>query len=272
MAEPRLTTTAPLDTPDARRIDQAAGTLLDAERRGTAVRQLTDQWPDLDLHSAYAVQDAALRRRTADGARLVGVKLGLTSVAKQRSIGIHAPITAWLTDRMRWPADRPVPYDRLIQPRAEPELAFVLGERLSGTGVTAAAALAAVRGVRAGIEIIDSRYTGFRFSLPDVVADNASSALFVLGERELPPDELDLVAEECVLTVGGAPVATATGADVLGSPAEALARAANELAARGLALEAGSLVLTGGMTAAVPLVPGRPVSARFARLGTVGVG
>ncbi|MEU9566426.1 fumarylacetoacetate hydrolase family protein [Streptomyces sp. NPDC048161] len=271
MAEPDLATTAPAGAPDAGRIDRAAGTLLDAERRRTAVRQLTEEWPDLDLPTAYAVQDAALRRRTADGARLVGVKLGLTSVAKQRSIGIDAPVTAWLTDAMRWPGDRPVPYGRLIQPRAEPELVLVLGERLRGPGVTAAAALAAVRGVRAGIEIIDSRYTGFRFSLPDVVADNASAALFVLGERELAPDAMDLVAEECRLEVDGEPVATATGADVLGSPAEALARAANELAARGLAVEAGSLVLTGGMTAAVPLLPGRPVTARFGRLGTVEV-
>ncbi|WP_104820691.1 fumarylacetoacetate hydrolase family protein [Kitasatospora sp. MMS16-BH015] len=250
----------------------AARTLLDAERRRTAVPQLTEDWSDLDLATAYAVQDAALEDRTAAGARLVGVKLGLTSAAKQRSVGIDAPITAWLTDTMLLPADRPVPFDRLIQPRAEPELVLILGEPLAGPGVTAAGALAAVRGVRAGIEVIDSRYAGFRFSLPDVVADNASAAFFVLGERELRPEEVDLVTEHCRFEVDGELVATATGADVLGSPAEALARAANELATRGRYLEAGSTVLTGGMTTAVPLVPGRPVTARFGRLGTVTVG
>lgn len=250
-------------------VEQAAELLLDAERSATDRPPLTDEWPQLDLATAYAVQDETLRRRQAAGDKLVGVKLGLTSLAKQRRMGVDAPLTAWITESMLLPEGAPVPLDRLIHPRIEPEIVFVLGERLAGPGVTPQSALRAVREVRAGLDVIDSRYRDFRFTLPDVVADNASSGAFVLGSRVLSPQDLDLVGEECELFLDGQAVDRATGAAVQGNPAAALALAANQLGARGLALEPGWIVLSGGLTDAVAVGAGNRVEARYTSLGSV---
>lgn len=252
-------------------VDEAVTLLLGAEKSRTDRPPLTDDRPGLDLATAYRIQDEALRRRTAGGDRVVGVKLGLTSRAKQRRMGVDEPLTAWLTRSMVLGAGDPVPMERLIHPRVEPEIVFVLGERLAGPGVTPESALAAVSEVRAGLEVIDSRYHDFRFTLPDVVADNASSAVFVVGSRVLKPDDVDVVAEHCDLLADGTVIDSATGEAVQGSPAAALALAANALGRRGHALEAGWTVLTGGMTDAVPLAPGGRVGARFASLGPVEV-
>jgi len=245
-------------------VREAAASLL-----GTVSERapLSADWPDLDVDTAYAIQDEALRQRRARGETLIGLKLGLTSRAKQQRMGIDSPLLAWLTDAMVLPAGVPVP--SLIHPRAEPELVFVLGSRLAGPGVTAATALAAVDRVYGGIEIIDSRYTDYRFTLPDAVADNGSSAYFSLGPVGLPPASLDLSLEAALLEVDGQIVDTATGAAVQGHPAEALALAANALGARGLALEPGWLVLTGGMTDAVPLRGNSRVAAHFSHLGSI---
>jgi 2-oxo-3-hexenedioate decarboxylase len=245
-------------------VREAAAALLATESERAP---LSEDWPDLDVETAYAIQDEALRLRRERGETLIGLKLGLTSRAKQERMGITSPLLAWLTDAMVLPAGVPVP--PLIHPRAEPELVFVLGRRLAGPGVTAATALAAVDRVYGGIEIIDSRYTDYRFTLPDAVADNGSSAYFGVGPVGLPPAALDLSLEAALLEVDGQIVDTATGAAVQGHPAEALALAANALGARGLALEPGWLVLTGGMTDAVPLRSGSRVAAHFSHLGTV---
>lgn len=228
---------------------------------------LSEEWPGLDVDTAYAIQDEALRLRRERGETLIGLKLGLTSRAKQQRMGIDSPLLAWLTDAMVLPAGVPVP--SLIHPRAEPELVFVLGRRLAGPGVTAATALAAVDRVYGGIEVIDSRYADYRFTLPDAVADNGSSSHFTVGPVGLPPSSLDLSLEAALLEVDGQIVDTATGAAVQGHPAEALALAANALGTRGLALEPGWLVLTGGMTDAVPLHPGSRVAAHFSHLGSI---
>jgi 2-oxo-3-hexenedioate decarboxylase len=252
-------------------VESAAEELLAAadQRRGRA--SLADEWPGFDATTAYAVQDAALTRRLARGERLVGVKLGVTSRAKQRQVGVDNPNTAWLTDTMTLPVGLPVPTDLLIQPRVEPEIAVLLDRPLRGPGVDAAQALAAVGLVFGALEIIDSRYSGYRFTLADATADNASSGRYVIGPRGVPPAELDLSLEACLLVVDGEVVDSATGAAVLGHPAEALAFAANALGRRGRSLEPGWLVLTGGMTDAVPLVPGRSVGVEFTHLGSITV-
>lgn len=250
-------------------VARAASVLLEAEDSRAERGPITDEWPELDLATAYQVQDETLARRLARGETLVGVKLGLTSRAKQERMGVASPLTAWLTDAMVLPAGAPVPRSRLIHPRAEPEIVFVLGERLTGPGVTAVSAMRAVESVYGGIEIIDSRYSDFRFTLPDVVADNASSGAFLTGPVGVSPEGLDLSLEGCLLEVDGRVADSATGAAVQGHPAEALALAANSLAQRGLALEPGWLVLTGGMTDAVPVEPGSRVAAHFTHLGSL---
>lgn len=248
---------------------RVATILLEAEDRTFARGSIQAEWPGLDLATAYAAQDDALARRVARGETVTGLKLGLTSRAKQRQMGVDAPSVAWLTDAMALPAGDPVPRARLIHPRAEPEIVFVMKDRLAGPGVTATSAMAAVGHVYAGIEIIDSRYSGFRFTLADAVADNNSSGVYVTGPVGLPPKSLDLALEACLLEVDGQVVDSATGAAVLGHPGEALAFAANTLAQRGLAIEAGWTVLTGGMTDAVPVAPGARVAAHFTHLGSI---
>ena len=162
-------------------VQRAAQVLLDAESSVAARGPLTAQWPDLDLRTAYTVQYEGLRQRLNRGETLIGLKLGLTSRAKQIRMGIDSPSLAWLTDAMALPAGNPLPREKLIHPRAEPEIVFVMGERLAGPGVTAATAMRAVAAVHGGIEIIDSRYQDFTFTLADAVADNSSAARFVLG-------------------------------------------------------------------------------------------
>jgi 2-oxo-3-hexenedioate decarboxylase len=250
-------------------VDRAATELLDAQDTPAARDPLTDEWQDLDLRVAYAIQDETLCRRVERGEHVVGVKLGLTSRVKQQRMGISSPLVAWLTDAMTLPAGAPLPGGSLIHPRAEPELVFVMKERLSGPGVTAPRAMSAVGRVYAGIEIIDSRYRDFRFTLPDVVADNASSARYLTGSIGLAPEQLDLALEACLVEVDGVVVDSATGAAVQGHPAEALALAANTLAERGLAIEPGWIVLTGGMTDAVPVGPGTAVRVHFSHLGSL---
>jgi 2-oxo-3-hexenedioate decarboxylase len=250
-------------------VDRAATALLDCEQARADREPITDEWPDLDLRTAYEIQDETLRRRLARGEHLVGVKLGLTSRAKQQRMNVASPLVAWLTDAMVLPAGDPVPQDKLIHPRVEPEIVFVMRERLAGPGVTAAQALGAVDRVYAGAEVIDSRYRDFRFTLPDVVADNASSGAFVLGPVALRPEQLDLTLEAVLVEADGRVVDSATGAAVQGNPAEALALAANDLAQRGLAIEAGQLVLTGGMTDAVFVPPGARVCFHFTNLGSI---
>ncbi|MGL5809306.1 MAG: 2-keto-4-pentenoate hydratase [Nocardioides sp.] len=239
----------------------------EAERRDRA--RFTDEWPELDLRTGYRIQDETLRRRLARGERLTGLKLGLTSRAKQRRMGLDTPLVAWLTDGMVLRPGDQVPQDKLIHPRIEPEIVFVMASRLCGPGVTAAQALAAVDRVYAGAEIIDSRFTDFKFAASDVVADNASSGAYVVAAGGVSPGSVDLVGERVLVEIDGVVVDQATGAAVLGDPAEALALGANELAKRGLAIEPGWIVLTGGMTDAVAATPGSTVACRFATLGDV---
>lgn len=250
-------------------IDRAATELLTAEDTQSDRHPITDDWPELDIDTAYHIQDETLRRRLARGERLVGVKLGLTSRAKQQRMNIASPLVAWLTDAMVLPAGVPIPQQALIHPRLEPEIVFVMKRRLAGPGVTAAQALAAVETVHAGAEVIDSRYRDFRFKLPDVIADNASSGAFVLGPIARRPDDIDLALEAVLVEVDGVVVDSATGAAVQNHPAEALALAANDLGRRGLAIEVGQLVLTGGMTDAVAAGPAARIAFHFTTLGSI---
>lgn len=250
-------------------VESVAAELLRCEDERIERPPFTDEWPELDLDTGYAVQDRTLRMRLDRGERLVGVKLGLTSRAKQQRMGVHVPFVAWLTDAMVLPAGEPVPGGRLIHPRVEPEIVFLMEERLTGPGVTCARAMSAVASVWGGAEVIDSRYRDFRFTAGDVAADNASSGAFVTGPVGLPPSDLDLSLEAALVEVDGVVVDSATGAAVQGHPGEALALAANDLARRGLAIEAGWIVLTGGMTDAVPVLAGTSVAFHFTHLGSV---
>jgi 2-oxo-3-hexenedioate decarboxylase len=239
----------------------------EAERRDR--EPFTDDWPELDVDTAYRIQDANLEKRLARGEAVVGVKLGLTSEAKQRRMGVYAPFVAWLTDDMVMNLGDPVPQDKLIHPRIEPEIVFVMKDRLEGPGVTRESAMAAVDTIAGGAEVIDSRYRNFRFRAGDVIADNASSGAYVVIDKTVTPSEINLLAEKVDVYVDDKLEYSGTGEDVQGHPGEALALAANDLARRGKAIEAGWIVLTGGITDAVFAPPGSTIDVKFSSLGQV---
>ncbi|MAT04790.1 MAG: 4-oxalocrotonate decarboxylase [Acidimicrobiaceae bacterium] len=245
--------------------------LAAAESNRQPISPLTDYHPGLSVDEAYEVEDQLIERRISRGEKVVGAKVGLTSKAKQHRMGVDVPIFGWLTDAMQLSTEEPLQTDVLLHPRVEPEIAFVLSETLSGPEITAHDVLDATRWVCGGLEVIDSRYEDFRFRLPDVVADNTSAARFSLGNLRVPPDRLELDMLGVLLEHGSKIVASAAGAAVLGHPAAAAACLANHLGNRGRALEAGWVVLTGGLTDAVPLAAGSHVTATFAHLGTVAI-
>ena len=245
--------------------------LSDAVARRTAVSAITKKQPGLTLDEAYLIQEAGIERRIAGGERIIGAKLGLTSKAKQKQMNVDEPVYGWLTDAMLLEPETPLDRHSLIHPRCEPELVFRMGEDLEGPGVTAHDVLDATKCVCAGIEIIDSRYEAFSFTLPDVVADNTSAARFVLGMNRIAPDATDLALLGCLFEVNGELVATAAGAALLGHPAQAVAELANHLHRRGRKIHAGWTILAGGLTSAVHLHPGTAVTATYAHLGPVSV-
>lgn len=249
--------------------ESVAAELLDCQDAGRAREPFTEEWPDLDVDGGYRVQDLALQKRLHRGEKLIGLKVGPTSRAEQQQVGVAAPLIGWLTDAMILPSGEPVPGRGLTQPRVAPELVFVMGSRLEGPGVTCAQAMSTVESVWAGAEVIDSRYRDFRFTAADLCADNASTGAFTTGPIGLPPEQLDLTLEAALVEVDGVVTDSATGAAVQGHPGEALALAANTLAERDLAIEPGWLVLTGGMTTAVPAPAHTAVVFHFTNLGSV---
>jgi 2-oxo-3-hexenedioate decarboxylase len=248
-----------------------AAELAVAERERKAIAPFTDAHPDLDVDTAYAAQREFVRGKLDAGERIVGAKLGLTSRTKQQAMGVDAPLYGWVTSSMLAPFGEPVRLDRFIHPRVEPEIAFLLARDVAAPA-TVTSVLAATEAVFAAIDVLDSRYENFRFTLPDVVADNASAGAFLLGPVARPPAELvDLRLMGCVLRVDGEVVTTAAGAGVMGHPAASVAWLANQLAERDERLQAGWLVFSGGLTAPVPLSAGSSVTAEFDGLGTVEV-
>jgi 2-oxo-3-hexenedioate decarboxylase len=250
---------------------QIAEVLASAERDRKELSPFTDEHPDLDVQTAYDAQWAGIERRVAAGERVVAAKLGLTSKAKQRVMNVDAPLYGWVTDRMLLPYGEPVELSRFIHPRVEPEIAFLLARPVAAPA-TVTSVLAATEAVFAAVDVLDSRYENFRFKLPDVVADNASAAGFLLGPKAVPPAGLeDLRLLGCVLRVNGDVVATAAGAAVMGHPAASVAWLVNRLAERGQTVDAGMLVFSGGLTEPVPLQVGTSVTAEIDQLGTIEV-
>ncbi len=243
--------------------------LLAAAESARPVEQLTARFPGLTLAEAYQIQLALIGRRLAGGRRTVGKKIGLTSLAMQGLLGVREPDYGYLLDDMVIPEGQPIVTARLIAPKAEGEVAFLLGRDLAGPGVTAAEVLRATEAVMPAIEVVDSRVRDWKIKIQDTVADNASSACLVLGGMLTPVAALDLRYVGMVLEKNGEVVNTGAGAAVLGNPVTAVAWLANKLAEYGEALKAGEVVLSGAVTAAPPVVAGDVIRVTFDRLGTV---
>ncbi|MEO3828079.1 fumarylacetoacetate hydrolase family protein [Actinomadura sp. B10D3] len=238
-----------------------AATLDEAARDVRAIPKLTARTP-LDVATAYAVQRAGIDLRLRRGERVAGVKMGFTSRAKMVQMGVDDVIWGLLTDGM--PAEASVDVSRLIHPRIEPEIAYLIGREVR----SAAGVESAVAGVAVGFEVLDSRYTGFEFTLPDVIADNASAARFGFGTWH-PPRDVSNVG--LLMEIDGRPVQTGSSAAILGDPARALRAAARLAVGAGMALEPGWIVLAGAATAAVPLPKDAHVRVTGAGLGSVEV-
>jgi 2-keto-4-pentenoate hydratase len=256
---------------DADSVGKAAAALLGAHDSRIPLPPLTASHRDLSVTDAYAIQLAQVAAWTRAGALVKGHKVGLTSAAMQRQLNVDQPDFGHLLDTMFMPEGVTADIGRFLQPRAEPEIAFVLSRPLRGPGVTVADALAAVDFVLPALEIIDSRIADWQITLPDTIADNASSGAVVLGARPVRPDVLDLSLTGCLLHRNGRLEGTGAGGAVLGSPVNALAWLANTVAPLGISLEPGHVVLPGSVCAAIPFGPGDTVSATFDRIGAVSV-
>jgi len=242
-----------------------------ALREAREVGRLSTEHKDFTLSDAYQIQEAGIRLREARGEKRVGLKLGFTSEAKRQQMGLGLPIYGWITDRMRILNGGGVPLKGSIHPKIEPEIAFITSRELRGR-VSRDEALAACSGVCAAMEILDSRFVGFKyFSLEDVVADNCSSSMFVLSDDILRPDQIDLSDLEMVMEVNGVVSQSARSHAISGHPAQSLVQLCEMLDGHGLALPAGSIVMAGAATQAVALEPGMKVRARVEKLGEVSV-
>lgn len=250
-------------------LDDLAEQLAEAERTRLPIAPLTATHPELTVSDAYRIQQRGVAARKAAGAVVRGRKVGLTSLAMQRQLGVDEPDFGALLDDMYVEDGDAIALDALIAPRAEAEIAFVMARELRGPGITSLDALRAVAGAVPAIEIIDSRIADWKIGLVDTIADNASAARVATAGRLAAVDGLDLPLLGMVVSVNGEVVATGAGAAVLGNPIRCVAWLANKLGTFGVPLREGDLVLAGALHAAFPVAAGDAVQARFAGLGDV---
>ncbi|MGJ9404475.1 2-keto-4-pentenoate hydratase [Arthrobacter sp. KK5.5] len=246
-----------------------ADELLDATETLEPVAPLRDRVIDMTLEDAYAVQTHQLERHLADGRVLAGRKVGLTSLAMQKQLGVDSPDFGFFFEDMVHHEGAKLPAGAFIAPKVEPEFGFVLKETLRGPGVTVEQARAAIGSVYAAIEIIDSRVENWDIRLVDTVADNASCGAIAVGTTPLDVAVEDLAGVECSLLIDGERRETGTGDAVMGDPVAPLAWLANVLGEQGVALEAGQLVLPGSFTKALPVEVGSSATADFGSLGSL---
>lgn len=219
-----------------------------------------------NVDDAYRIQQATVQRRVGRGEQIIGVKMGFTSRAKMAQMSVSDQILGQLTSGMRVNNGASISFDTFIHPRCEPEVGFLLRKDL-GANATVEEAFDALGGVAPAIDIIDSRYKQFQFSLSDVIADNASSAAFILGEWVAPPHDIAALVAE--MAIDGEVRQRGSTGDILGNPLLALVSAARLASAQGFPLKEGSIVLAGAVTSSEPFTPGMRVQASIANLGEV---
>jgi 2-keto-4-pentenoate hydratase len=251
-----------------------ARALYEARQSRRQIEPFTDADPDLGMADGYAVQQELVKLLLADGDRIVGYKVGLTSKPMQKMIGVDTPDYGPVLGSTVYADGDAVPVSAFIQPKIEAEIAFVLGSPLAGPGVSVLDARRAIAGMTAAVEIVDSRFADWRIRLADTVADLASNGAVAISSRIVPLDGvegLDPRLIGMVLTRQGDLVETGAGAAALGDPVRVVAWLANTLGSMGAKLEAGHLVMTGALHAAVPMRAGDVFRAEFDRLGPLTV-
>ncbi|WP_102348996.1 2-keto-4-pentenoate hydratase [Bacillus sp. Marseille-P3661] len=251
-------------------ITQIAKYLLDGEYEKKEVKKVTAEIkPDLTVEEAYQVQEELVNIKLAEGKKIIGPKMGLTSQAKMKQMGVEDPIYGYVFDYMLIDNGGKLSLSDVIHPKVEAEIAFVIGEDIEGPGITGAQVLAATEYVLPALEIIDSRYENFNFTLPDVIADNASTSRVVFGTTLKRPDQFELDLVGSTITINGEIKELGAGAAVVGHPANSIAMLANMLAKKGDKVKKGDIILTGGITGAVLLNKGDYVVGKFDGLGEV---
>ncbi|WP_436491973.1 2-keto-4-pentenoate hydratase [Actinokineospora sp. HUAS TT18] len=243
-----------------------ADRLRSAERDRAPIPPLIETSPGLGAADAYEIQLINIRRREAE---IVGHKVGLSSAAMQQMMGVDEPDYGHLLADMRLSQSEPVDALRYCYPRVEIEVAYLLGDDLPGEGCTEADVLARTEAVAPSIELVDSRIVDWRISIADTIADNASAAGYVLGDARVAPSDVDLKGIDAVLTRNGEQVAAGRSDAVLGDPTRAVAWLARKVAAFGVRLRAGHVVLPGACTRAVDARPGDVFVGEFSGLGQV---
>jgi 2-keto-4-pentenoate hydratase len=251
-------------------VKELAHALHKAEHDLNPIPPLTEQYPDMDIADAYAVQLEGIRERMqAHGGTIVGWKVGLTSKAMQQMLGVDQPDFGHLLDNMRIDEGTEIDTTEMIWPRVEPEIAFLLKADLRGPGVTADQVIAATEYLIPSLEVIDSRVKDWKIKLCDTISDNASCGRFVLGRKRTSPGGFDIRLIGMNYYVDDELVATASSAAVIGNPAEAVAWLANTLAPYGHHLQVGQVIMPGSLVAAVDAKPGGRIKADFDRIGSV---
>ncbi|WP_200761045.1 2-keto-4-pentenoate hydratase [Effusibacillus dendaii] len=256
---------------DENKINRFADHLAAAEETRSGVSPLLELDPQLTTEEAYRVQLVTIERKTATGQRIVGKKIGLTSLAMQTMLGVDQPDYGHLLDGMVVENGSSIPFHRVLQPKVEAEIAFVLKRDLTGPRVTTLDVLQATDYVLPALEIVDSRIKDWKIKLQDTIADNASSGLYVLGGKPVAVDRVDLAQIGMALYKNGELMNTGVGAAALGHPAYCVAWLANKLSEFDIVLKAGEVILSGALSAAVNAEPGDHFQARLAHLGAVSV-
>lgn len=230
--------------------------LNEARHHAKPVPQISPQIPQFAREDAYSIQEWQMNTRLQSGEKQLGWKMGLTSEAKRKQMNLDAPLYGFLTDRMKIENGGSFRLAGSIHPKIEPEVAFWIGQDLSGT-VNRDQVLAATKGICACLEILDSRYQQFKyFSMEDVISDNSSSSHFVLGPWREDFKVLDLKNLKMEMTVNGETAQTGISSDISGDPVISVIQLCELLASRGRKLQAGSIVLAGAATPAAELRPG----------------
>jgi 2-keto-4-pentenoate hydratase len=248
-----------------------ARALYDARRTRVPIPPFTDDDPTLGMADGYAIQRELIELLLADGDRIVGHKVGLTSKPMQKMVGVDSPDYGPVLASTIYRDGDTIPAGRFIAPKIEAEIVFVIGEPLEGPGVTVTQAHAAIAGAVAAMEIVDSRIADWRIKLADTVADLASNGAMATSSRIVPITDIDTRLVGMTLTRNGELLDTGAGAAALGDPVAVVAWLANVLGGAGVALEPGHLIMTGALHAAVPMTPGDVFRAEFDRLGPITV-
>ncbi len=260
---------------DQNTVARLAVALDNAERSRQQIGQFSQQYPDMTVEDAYAIQSAWVAKKIADGRMAIGHKIGLTSRAMQRAANIEEPDYGTLLDDMLLPEGRDVSFERFIEPRIEVELSFILGHSVSGPDVTIFDVLAATEWVVPTLEVIDARIqrldpeTGRTRKVLDTISDNAANAAIIVGGRPVKPDAVDLRWVSALIYRNGMIEESGVAAAVLNHPAQGIAWLARKLALFGGVLEAGSTVLAGSFTAPVPIARGDTFHVDYGPLGSI---